>query len=94
VDGGSASASEIVAGALQDYHRGWLIGQQTFGKGSVQNLINLPSGTSLKLTVAHWFTPAGHGINGKGLTPNQVVEPGSGDADPQLDAAVSYILQH
>jgi carboxyl-terminal processing protease len=94
VDGGSASASEIVAGALQDYHRGWLIGQQTFGKGSVQNLINLPSGTSLKLTVAHWFTPAGHGINGKGLTPNQVVESGSGDADPQLDAAVSYILQH
>jgi carboxyl-terminal processing protease len=94
VDGGSASASEIVAGALQDYHRGWLIGQQTFGKGSVQDLINLPAGQSLKLTVAHWYTPAGHGINGKGLTPNQVVAPGSTGTDPQLDAAIQYLEQH
>ena len=71
IDGGSASASEILAGALQDDHDATLIGTQSFGKGSVQTLIDLDGG-SLKVTVARWITPAGHWIMGNGITPNIV----------------------
>lgn len=96
VNEGSASASEILAGALQEHKKAVLIGQQTFGKGSVQELVSLTSDTSLKITVAHWFTPLGTSISNGGLTPDIKVEltkENTADgADPQLNAAVKYLL--
>jgi carboxyl-terminal processing protease len=70
VDEGSASASEIVAGALQDHHRGVIMGKRTFGKGSVQNILPLESGGAIKLTTARYFTPAGHSIQAQGIAPD------------------------
>ncbi len=76
VDGGSASAAEIVAGALQDRDRAVLVGEQTFGKGSVQLVHQLADASSLHVTTARWFTPNRNGIDGVGLAPDVVITPG------------------
>jgi carboxyl-terminal processing protease len=91
VNGSSASASEIVAGALQDHGAAKLLGEKTFGKGSVQKLVDLPGGAVLKVTVAKWYTPKGKNINKQGIEPNIKVELTAEDAkarhDTQLEAA-------
>ena len=91
VNGSSASASEIVAGALQDNKAATLIGEKTFGKGTVQKVIDLGAGTILKVTIARWYTPNGKNITKEGISPDQAVELKAEDAnagrDPQLDAA-------
>ena len=114
VNKGTASASEILAGALRDSGRAVLIGEKTFGKGTVQNVHQLSDQSGLRVTTAQWLTPSGHVIQGQGLTPDIVVaeppppttanasaanpgSPSSGaqpgpDEDPQLDAAVRYLL--
>jgi len=83
----SASASEIVAGALQDYHRAQLMGKTTFGKGSVQTVRPLTADTALRLTTAYYYTPSGRSIQNKGIEPNFVVDQYS-DGDPD-DALVT-----
>ena len=101
IDGASASASEIVAGALQDYDRATLVGETSFGKGSVQELIKLGEGPdveTLKLTISHFYTPLGRQIDGVGLTPDIVIvnpEPDDGEeaVDAQLEKAKSLIKQ-
>jgi len=96
VDGGSASASEIVAGALQDHERAVLIGEKTFGKGSVQWPHELSNGAEMRVTVARWFTPNDRAIHGEGLEPDIEVELAEEDLDaeldPQLERAVEYLL--
>lgn len=97
VDGGTASASEIVAGALQDQQRAKLVGSATFGKGSVQQPFDLSDGSELRVTVALWFTPEGQPIQNRGLTPDIEVplpeaEERESDSDPQLERAVEYLL--
>ncbi|RME57268.1 MAG: S41 family peptidase [Caldilineae bacterium] len=87
VDGSTASAAEILAGALQDHGRAVLVGQPTFGKGSVQLVHDLVDGSSLHVTTAHWFTPAGRALEGAGLTPDVGVEEG---ADP-LERAMQIV---
>lgn len=74
INGGSASASEIVAGAIKDHKRGILVGEKSFGKGSVQTLIPLPDGDGIKLTIAKYYTPSGVSIHGKGIDPDIAVE--------------------
>jgi carboxyl-terminal processing protease len=95
IDGGSASASEIVAGALQEHERAILIGEQTYGKGSVQELVDLTEETSLKITVARWLTPNGRSLSETGLAPDLTVPLSTDDfaagLDPQFDAAVTYL---
>ena len=76
VDGGTASASEIVAGALQDHKRATVMGTQTFGKGSVQTILPLGNNTGLKLTTARYYTPAGRSIQAKGIEPDISVDDG------------------
>jgi carboxyl-terminal processing protease len=97
VNGGSASAAEIMAGAIQDRGRGILVGEKTFGKGSVQELHTLSDQSELRVTIAHWLTPNGKDINKQGLTPDIAVELSEQDAeqdkDPQLDRAVEYLLR-
>ena len=73
IDGNSASASEIFAGAMQDYKRGTLVGEKSFGKGSVQTIAPLEDGSAVKFTIAHYLTPKKRAINGIGLTPDLIV---------------------
>ena len=95
VNEGSASASEILAGALQEYGIAKLIGSKTFGKGSVQELIQITSDTSLKLTIARWLTPNGKSISEQGLEPDIKVEIKKEDIDanrdPQMDKAIEIL---
>ncbi len=88
INGGSASASEIVAGALQDQGAAKLVGEKSFGKGSVQDIINLDGGSELKVTIAHWFTPKGRGIDHLGIKPDvEIKQPDNKNSlvDPQLE---------
>ncbi len=91
----SASASEVVAGALQDYGRGVLIGTQTFGKGSLNHFRELSDGSAIYITIGRWYTPNGRRIEGHGLTPDIVINRTEDDIaqgkDPQLERAVEYI---
>jgi carboxyl-terminal processing protease len=93
VDSGSASAAEILAGALADNHRAILVGEKTFGKGSVQELLPLSGGGALKLTIARWLTPNGTSISKTGITPNLEVkftpEDAAAGRDPQLAKALA-----
>ncbi len=92
VNGGSASASEITAGALHDNHDAYIIGTQTFGKGVVQQLINLADGGELKVTIASWYRPDGQDINHLGIKPDSVVnQPANATSDLQLSAAEQYL---
>ena len=96
VNRGSASASEIVAGALQDRGRAALIGTKTLGKGSVQRPNALSDGSQLRVTIARWFTPNDNAIHGDGLEPDILVEISEDtptDEDPQLERAIEYLLQ-
>jgi carboxyl-terminal processing protease len=95
IDGGSASASEILAGALQEHGVAKLLGAQSYGKGSVQELVDLDSGSSLKVTIARWFTPNGVSISLAGLTPDIVVprtpQQVIDKVDPQMEAALKWL---
>ncbi len=97
VDEGSASAAELIAGALQDNHRATVIGETSFGKGTVQTWQQLINGGGVRLTIARWLTPDKHWIHHQGITPDIVVpwdqskEPLGSTADPQLDAAVHFL---
>ncbi len=96
IDGGSASASEIFAGALQDARVATIIGTKSFGKGSVQTLMDLDGG-SLKITIARWVTPAGHWIMGNGIVPDITVPFVAADAaakrDPQMLRAIDFLTK-
>lgn len=85
VNGGSASASEIVAGALKDHHRAKLVGSQTYGKGSVQTVMPLSDGHAIKLTTSRYFTPSGASIHQRGITPDVVVDPKNVAAEGKTD---------
>jgi len=95
VNAGSASASEIVAGAIQDRGRAVLVGETTFGKGSVQQIHTLADGGELRITIARWYTPDNHTIQGEGITPDIVVETPAdlgGAEDAQLMRAIEFLL--
>jgi carboxyl-terminal processing protease len=97
INAGSASASEITAGALHDHGDAYLIGEKSFGKGVVQQLINFGDGSELKVTIASWYRPDGEDIEHKGITPDETVsEPSNATVtnDPQLNAAETYLASH
>ena len=96
INGGSASASEILAGAMQDYGKAKLVGEQSYGKGSVQEVVKITPDTIFKVTVAKWLTPNGMSISEKGLTPDFVVEFTTKEylekKDPQMEKAIELLL--
>ncbi|MBK9055555.1 MAG: hypothetical protein IPL78_33010 [Chloroflexi bacterium] len=96
VNPGSASASEIVAGAIQDRGRGVIIGETSFGKGSVQSVYTLSDGSELRVTIARWYTPNNQSISGAGITPDIEETPSplefGGPEDNQLQRAITYLL--
>jgi carboxyl-terminal processing protease len=91
VNSGSASASEIVAGALQDHHRARLVGSQTYGKGSVQTVMALSDGHAIKLTTSRYFTPSGASIHERGIKPDVVIEDAKDGDDRALHAALDLL---
>ncbi len=97
VDKGSASASEILAGALAEHGKAVLVGDKTFGKGSVQELVNITSDTSLKITIARWLTPNGLSISQDGIVPEFLVKYSAADReakrDPQMDKAIEILTE-
>ena len=93
INGGSASASEILAGAIQDRHEGTLVGTKSFGKGSVQELMSVSPTTSIKITVADWITPNGSIITGKGIEPAIVVSQDDRVKDPVKDPTILRALE-
>jgi len=97
INGGSASASEILAGALHDHGISKLIGEKSFGKGSVQELVDLSGGSAVKVTVAKWITPSGKNLNKEGLVPDFEVKITEEDIaakkDPQMDKAVEEVTK-
>lgn len=93
VDGNSASASEIYAGAIQDYGIGQIVGTKTYGKGVVQTIYDLKDGTSLKLTVAEYFTPNGRNIDGEGITPDVEVTYQRNENDPEADNQLDWAVE-
>ena len=95
VNGGTASASEILAGALRDLRGTLIIGEKTFGKGSVQSYAELRASASVKITTAQWFTPAGESLEGNGLEPDVLVadELTEGTPDALLNKALELIKQ-
>ncbi len=101
VNGGSASASEIVAGALQDHQRAVIVGRQTYGKGSVQTVVPLTDGNAIKLTTSHYFTPSGDSIHKRGVAPDVVIEAAATEAatvfgdltsDAELQTALDLLI--
>lgn len=92
---GSASAAEILAGAIKDHNRGTLVGEKTFGKGSVQQIETLAGGAALRVTIAHWYTPNGKNIGKEGIAPNVEVKltesDYNNDRDPQLNKALDML---
>lgn len=93
-NGGSASAAEIFAGVMQDYKRATVIGEKSFGKGSVQDLIDLPGNSALRVTIAEWLTPNGRTINKTGVTPDiQIKDAKTDTSDPVLDKALQLTRQ-
>ncbi len=93
VDGGSASAAEILAGALQEQGVAKLVGLKTFGKGSVQELVDITAGTSLKVTIARWLTPSGHNLSHDGLNPDYVVPVDQKGIENKVDAQLNKAIE-
>ena len=94
VNGGSASASEIVAGALQDHKRAVIMGQQTFGKGSVQTILPLGNNTAIKLTTARYYTPNGRSIQARGIMPDIPLDDGASDRSASLKLREADLTKH
>ena len=97
INSGSASASEILAGALRDHLGTKIVGEKSFGKGTVQELKNLHDGSTIKITIAHWILPKGQQIDKNGLEPDFAIKLSEEDIekkkDPQLDKALEVILE-